>query len=115
MTHRAKPRDPLWETNEALGYFHFKYMELVFHYGLYLLDTTKKSPLDVFNHILEFLANKEQWTEKEFLSLPHVAEGESKEIRSLNVNYDMVKLKPSIYSQQTTTSRNQLMDPIFFA
>lgn len=108
LRKRKLPRD-LWESREALSYFHFKYTEIAFKYGLHLIDTSNKTPPELLNIVHDIVKNKnttyqcplvDQLSEEEFNQLEKVAEGDSKCIRRLNDQYDLVKLIPSIYSHK---------------
>ena len=95
-----------WETLESLNYYKFKYKELCLKYGIPFVDTSDYIPTKVVEIIKHVLQNynlyklDEDYVKDIFDTLPLVKKGCSKEIRSLNSHFDIMRLIPSIYSHK---------------
>ena len=97
-----------FETRAGLWYFRQKFRELSGRYGWPVIDTTATSPKDIVDHIkrVKLLLPESPWptienlTQGEFDALPLVAQGESKVIRRLGVDFDVIQYIPSIYSHK---------------
>lgn len=96
-----------WESLEALNFYRLKYRELSAHFGLHLVPVDR--PVDeIYNSLLEIkdgstdckLPTMKKMNDQEFEKLDLVVEGESKEVRSYNNRFDIIRYKPSVYSHK---------------
>jgi phosphoribosylaminoimidazole-succinocarboxamide synthase len=98
-----------YETVEGLFLYRHIYRTLAGFYGMHLVDTTKMTVAEQCVVCEEIIYKSEKkylvpaidrLDEKTINSLPLVIEGESKIVRRYSSRFDIIQLKPSIYSHK---------------
>lgn len=104
--NQQKNNNDPYETIGSLSYFRYRYKSLAGKYGLCVIDNEKdvnNTIINIGNYLLNG-NNENVYPQVDvinndyFNSLPLIAQGESKIIRSINSNFDIIKYIPSIYS-----------------
>lgn len=98
-----------WESFDHLIYYRLKYMELAAHFGLRVINGDQSKEKVTYD-ILESLDPKKskfyslpkmsEMTNEKFNKFSFVVEGCSKEVRSYDDRFDLIRYKPTIYSHK---------------
>ncbi|AYV78718.1 MAG: hypothetical protein Edafosvirus27_7 [Edafosvirus sp.] len=110
---RGRPVDK-YDKYPSIYKYRNRYLRLAIRYGTFYINTTKLNIEQVITSVSQIiyqiinnkitksfiLPNPDNYSEEEFNSLPLVAEGCSKIIRTVNDEFTLVSYKPTVYSHK---------------
>jgi phosphoribosylaminoimidazole-succinocarboxamide synthase len=117
INKRNLPIDEKYENYASLFKYRNRYRRLAIKYQTFFIDTTNITPIEIVKIISRILVtlygdlkmcnlndyklpNPDNITEEEFEKLPLVTKGESRIVRALNDQFNLIKYKPTIYSHK---------------